>query len=54
MYQFATAQETSTVKLQAFFMRYKRVERIPRDNKSKITTKNTFNGHQFDVKGNYK
>ena len=47
-------QQTSTVKLPAFFLRFQIEERILRVNKSKITAENTFNGdHHFEIEGNH-
>ena len=52
MYWFAAAQQTSTVKLPAFFLRFQRDEYVPRITKSKITSENTINGYHFDVNFN--
>ena len=46
-------QQTSTVKLPAFFLRFQTGERILKVNKSKITVKNTFNGDHFETEGNH-
>ena len=53
MYEFAAAQQTSTLKLPAFFWRFQNKERVLRVNKSKITGENTFNGNNFDSEGNH-
>ena len=53
MYKFAAAQQTSTVKLPLFFFRFQCNDRFPRVNKSKITSKNTFDRYHFDFKGNH-
>ena len=52
MYYYAAVQQTSTVKLPAFFFRLQTEERVVRINKSKITGKNTFNGDQCLIEGN--
>ena len=53
MYYFAAAQQTSTVKLPAFFQKCQSEERVLRVNKSKITGENTFNGDHFEIQGNH-
>ena len=53
MYEFAAAQQTSTLKLPAFFLRFQTEECVLRVNKSKITGENTFNGNNFDSEGNH-
>ena len=50
-FEFA-AQQTSTVKLPAFFLRFQTEERVRRVNKSKITGQNTFNGDHFEIERN--
>ena len=49
MYQFAAAQQKSTVKLPAFFQRFQTEERVLRVNESKITDENIFNGGYFET-----
>ena len=46
-------QQTSTVKLSAFFWRFQTEERVLRVSKSKITGENTFNGDHFEIEGNH-
>ena len=54
MYQFAAAQETSTVKSPAFFcLSFQTKERVLRVNKSEITGENTFIGDIFEIEGNH-
>ena len=54
MYYFATAQQqTSIVKLPAFFCRFQTEERVLRVNKCKITGGNTFNGDHFEIEVNH-
>ena len=53
MYQFAAAQETSTLNLLAFFLRFQTEERVLRLNKSKITGENNFNKDHFGIEDNY-
>ena len=47
------AQQTSTLKLPAFFLRIQTEERVLRVNKSKITGENTFNGDHFEIEGKH-
>ena len=49
MYQFATAQENSKVKLPAFCLRFQTEECVLSINKSKFTFENTFNGDYFKI-----
>ena len=53
MYQFAAAQQTSTVKLPAFFLRFQTKERILRVNESEITGENAFNRDLFETEDNH-
>ena len=53
MYWYATAQQTSTVKLSTFFSRFESEERVLRANKSKITCKKTFDGDDLGTEGNH-
>ena len=53
MYQLAAAQQTSTVKLQAFFLRFQSKQRVLTVNKSKITGENTFNVDHFEIETNH-
>ena len=46
-------QQTSPVKLPAFFFRFQTKERVLRVNKTKITGENTFNGDYFDIESNH-
>ena len=46
-------QQTSTVKLPAFFLRFQTKECILRVNKSDITGENTFNGDLFEIDDNH-
>ena len=50
-FEFA-AQQTSTVKLPALFLRFQTEERVRRVNESKITGQNTFNGDHFKIERN--
>ena len=52
--QFAAAEETSTVKLPAFFLRFETEERVLRVDKSEITGENTFHEDLFDIEDNHK
>ena len=49
----ATAQQTSTLKLPAFLLRFQTEEYVLRVNKSKITGENTFNGNNFEIQGSH-
>ena len=53
MYQFATAQQTSTVKIPKFFLSFQTEERVLRVNKSEITGQNAFNGDLFEIEDNH-
>ena len=53
MYQFAAAQQTSTVKLPAFNLKFQTQERVLRVNKSEITGENAFNGDLLDTEDNH-
>ena len=53
MQQFADAQQTSTIKLPAIFLRFQSGERVLRVTKNKITSKNTFNRDYFEIEGNH-
>ena len=53
MYQFAAAQQTSTLKLLAFFFRFQTEERVLKVNKNKITGENTSNGDHFEIEANH-
>ena len=53
MYQFAAVQQTSTMKLPAFFVRFQTEDRVLRINKSEITGENAFNGHFFEIEDNH-
>ena len=53
MYSFAAAQQTSTVKLSALFLRSQTEERVLRVNKNKITGENNFHGDDFEIEGNH-
>ena len=53
MYQFAATQQTSTVKLQAFSLRFQAKEHVPRVNKSEITGQKAFNGDFFEIEDNH-
>ena len=46
-------QQTSTLKLPAFFLRFQTKERILGVNKNKITGENTLNGDDFDIQGSH-
>ena len=46
-------QQTNTVKLLVYFLRFQTGERVLRVNKSKITGENTFNGDHFEIEGNH-
>ena len=46
-------QQTSTVKLPEFFLRFQAEERAVRVNNSKITGENTFNGDYSGTEGNH-
>ena len=50
---FAAVQQTSTLNLPAFFLRFQTEERILRVNKSKITDENPFNGDHFEIEDNH-
>ena len=54
MYQFATAQENSTLKLAALLLRCQTEERVLKVNKSKITGENTFNRDHFEIECNHR
>ena len=43
MYYFAAVQQTSTVKLPAFFLRFETEEHILRVNESEVTGESAFN-----------
>ena len=53
MYQFAAAQETSTVKLASFFLSFQTKDAIGRVNKSGITSENVLNGYHFEIEDNH-
>ena len=53
MYYFSSAQQTSTVKLPAFFLEFPTEEHVLRVNKSQITGENTFNGDLFEIEDNH-
>ena len=46
-------QQTSTVKISAFFLRFQTKECILRVNKSEITGENAFNGELFEIDDNH-
>ena len=46
-------QQTSTMKLPAFFVRFQTEDRVLRINKSGITGENAFNGHFFEIEDNH-
>ena len=43
----------STVKLQAFYLRFQTAQRVLRVNKSEITGETTFQAHLFEIKDNH-
>ena len=53
MYQFAAAQQASTVKMPAFTLRFQTEERILRVNKSDFTGENSFNGDILEIEENH-
>ena len=53
IYQFAAAQQTSTVKLAAFFFRFQTEEYVVNVNKSEITGENAFNGDLLEIEDNH-
>ena len=53
MYQFAAVQQTSTVKLQAFYLRFQTAQRVLRVNKSETTGQNTFHEDLFEIEDNH-
>ena len=53
MYYVAAAQQTNTVKLPAFFLRFQTEERILMVKKGEITGENTFNGDHFEIETNH-
>ena len=53
MYYFGAAQQTSKVKLPAFFLRFQSKEHVLRVNKSEITGENAFNGNLFEIEDNH-
>ena len=46
-------QQTSTVKLLAFFLRFQTEERVLTVNKSDITRQNAFHGDIFEIEDNH-
>ena len=53
MYYFATARQTSTVKLPIFFFSFQIEYCLLNVNKSEITDKNAFNGDIFETDDNH-
>ena len=53
MYEFPAAQQTSIVRLLAFWGIFQTEEDVLRINKSKSTGENTFNVYHFDMKSNH-
>ena len=53
MYYLAAAQQTSTVKLSAFFLRFQTEKWVLRVNKSEITSENSSNGDFVGIEDNY-
>ena len=53
MYKFVAGQQTSTVKLSAFFLRFQTEERVLRVNKAEITGEKDFNGDLFEIEDNH-
>ena len=53
IYQFAPAQQSSTVKLPAFFFRFQTEEHALTVNKSEITGQNAFHGDIFEIEDNH-
>ena len=55
MYQFAAAQQTSTVKLPAFlfFFSFETKELVLRLNKNEVTSENAFNGNLFEIEDDH-
>ena len=53
MYQFAAEQQTITVKLTAFFLRFQTEERVLRVNKRETTGENAFNQDILEIEDNH-
>ena len=54
MYQFATAQETSTSELAVFFQKFQKTVHALRVNETKVTARNAFIGNLFALESKKK